>query len=64
MPNIAAVKPIIATFKPVLMLLPGHFRTGTLLLQMAMRLQPKGKITNILYSSQFVEVNAESRIVV
>lgn len=63
MANIAAMKPIIVTFRPVLMLLLGPFRIGTLLLYMAMNPHPKESTTNMLYTSQFAGVNAESRIV-
>jgi hypothetical protein len=58
------MKPIIAIFRPVLMLLPGPLRIGTLLLYMAIEAHPKGSTTKRLYTNQFAGVNAESRIVV
>lgn len=61
--NIAAAKPIIVTFRPVLILLLGPFIIGTRLLYSPIKPYPKGNTINTLYSNQFAGVNAESRII-
>ena len=60
--SIAAAKPIIAIFRPVLVLLLGPHIIGSRLLYRPINPHPKGSTTNMLFTNQFAGVNVESRI--